>query len=333
MSMPVIADHPVVESMLVYYELDMIRREYHSAIVPDLPQRHHPAIRRAAEWFRQGSSSPIGAVEQIVFERAMADRGRRAVCAQFARDVDLARSIVGDLTKIAALGTTDVEAAYSNLGLQMSGPAGVVIRWSVGPVEKTAGGRMILVGSRGKAVVSMTEEESGETVWRFEAPAGEPSTDQWPEWDPTAVTMANLAAAIKDQPHQPDWVDAARAVEMAESIDRCLKKGRTVELYNETYTEAGTFKGTMTTLGCGLLIAGIGLALFAAIVQQVARMMGWDRLAELTRHWPYFLLGVLVVFLVLQFALKLAADWTKPAESTPGGTDADAPHGGPPDRP
>src|SRR6185369_8559753 len=176
--------------------------------------------------------------------------------------------------------------------------------------------RLTLVGSRGKAIVTMPGDLSEAAAWRWESSAGgQISREDWPDWDPSAVTMANLTAAIQNRPHRPDWVDAARSVEMAESIDRCLKKGRTVELYNETYTEAGTFKGTMTTLGCGLLIAGIGLALFAAVLQQVARALGWDGLAELTRNWPYFLLGVLVVFLVLQFALKLAAGWSKPDDT------------------
>ena len=45
-------------------------------------------------------------------------------------------------------------------------------------------------------------------------------------------------------------------MELAETIDRSLHKGRTIELHYEDYTEEGTFKGTMTSLGCGAAAVG-----------------------------------------------------------------------------
>src|SRR6185295_14843421 len=47
-AMPVIVSHPVADSMLIYYELDMIRREGGAIVLPYLPGRLHPAIQQLA---------------------------------------------------------------------------------------------------------------------------------------------------------------------------------------------------------------------------------------------------------------------------------------------
>ena len=58
---------------------------------------------------------------------------------------------------------------------------------------------------------------------------------------------------------------------------------------------------------CGLLIAGLGLILVAALTDNIARAM--HRPIPLVEHWPYLLLGLLGLFLLLQlFALLFAKD-------------------------
>ena len=90
-AVPLLIAHPVVDSMLVYYELDMIRRESGCIMLADLPWRWHPAVAQLAVWIADERSSPIGAVGQAVFERTLRRRDRPSVLAQFARDVDLIR--------------------------------------------------------------------------------------------------------------------------------------------------------------------------------------------------------------------------------------------------
>jgi hypothetical protein len=77
-------------------------------------------------------------------------------------------------------------------------------------------------------------------------------------------------------------------------------------LHNEDFTDIGTFKGTMTSLGCGLLLAGLCLLVAVGIVEVVARKAGFAKLADALRSWPYWLVGFLIVFLLLQLVLKLA---------------------------
>ena len=130
---PLLVSHPVVDSMLVYYELDMIRRETGSIVLPQLAERHHPAIDALSDLVRQGAQSPIGKVEQVMISRSIGEPTKAAVVAQFARDVDLIRAVAGDMTRLGAMAGGADDEAYGSLGVQMSGPSGIVARWSVVP--------------------------------------------------------------------------------------------------------------------------------------------------------------------------------------------------------
>ncbi len=56
----------------------------------------------------------------------------------------------------------------------------------------------------------------------------------------------------------------------------------------------------MASLGCGLLIAGLVLVVLVAMVRVLAVQAGWNGLVQILDFWPYFLLAVLGIFLVLQ---------------------------------
>jgi predicted dehydrogenase len=319
---PMLVAHPVLDSMLVYYELDMIRRESGCVIVPNMPWRWHPAAAQLAALIAAGDEPPLGGVGQVVFERALRQRDKAAVAAQFACDVDLIRATFGDITKLSAHGAPADEATYANLGVQMSGPGPIVVRWSVSPVEVAPLGRLTVVGQHGKAVLHMPEADP----WRLETRCdGQEDSESFLQWNAASAAFDELAAAIEGDPLRADWPQAARAVELAEAIDRSLAKGRTIELHNEEFTDIGTFKGTMTSLGCGLLLAGLCAMLGVGIVELIARKQGAIKLADALRFWPYWLVGFLLVFLLIQLILKLAAserDSTKSsgsADGTPGG--------------
>jgi predicted dehydrogenase len=302
---PLLVSHPVVDSMLIYYELDMIRRETGCVVVPYLSKRHHPALRGLAEIVRQGADSPIGKVEQVTIERCIVQPTKAAVVSQFARDVDLIRSLAGDMTRLGAMAGTSGDSAYGSLGVQMSGPEGTVARWSVVPVQAAQGARITLLGSSGKALVDIRPEHE---PWSLELTSqGQTQTERYTDWNAAAAALEALARAIRGEAAAPDWIDAARSVELAETIERSLQKSRTIELYYEDHSEEGTFKGTMTSVGCGLLLLGMFLLGAVAIADQLG--------LPYVRSWPYLLLGVFGIFLVLQL-LKLTA-----RQHEPGSTD------------
>ena len=294
---PLLIAHPVVDSMLIYFELDMIRRETHSVMVPYLPDRWHPGVAAIAAAFRAGTNSPIGAVEQVVLERHLRDRSRQAVRWQFARDADTLRAVCGDILRLGAMGSA-ADSGYQSLGVQMTGSDERLIRWSVAPAESAPWGRLSLFGTSGRMQVTMHADRTPWTraVTRAESPE---STTAYDAWDPAAAALERLEAAVAVRPTDSEWTDAARSVELMETIDRSLKRGRTIDLHNEDYSEAGTFKGLMASLGCGLLIVGLLLIMGIALAEDAARALKVR--IPLIDKWPYLLVGLLAVFLMLQF--------------------------------
>jgi hypothetical protein len=130
-------------------------------------------------------------------------------------------------------------------------------------------------------------------------------------WRPVAVVLANLESAVAGEAFSPTWLDAARAADAADMVEVSLRRSRTIDLYNETYSEQGTFKGVMGIAGCGLILLALFTLLGAAIGQKTARFLGWDGVAAAFGHWHYALLAVLVAFLLLQL-LRFAVPAAKP---------------------
>lgn len=302
---PLLVSHPIFESMLVYYELDMIRRESGCRILPYLPARRHPGIVRLRSLLE--TPPGIGRLEQLSIERLQSDRSRSAVIEQFSRDIDLARLFAGELTHLSALAPGDTEARYGNLGVQLSGPASIPVRWSVRAAEGQPCGRLQLLGSLGRAEIAMLADGP----WRLDVWQGpQHATEEFEPWDAAAECLANFAALVNDEPADADWVDACRAVELAETIDRSLRRNRTIELHFEEYSEQGTFKGMMTSLGCGILVAALFIMLFAALGARLG--------LPFARYWAVLLLVVLIAFLGLQaFRLVFAGESADAAADQP----------------
>ncbi len=309
-AIPVLATHPLFSSMLVYYELDMICRDTHGILLPMLPERWHPAIVEMARLCQPQTGGPIGQLEQLVFERHLVDRSKAGVTGQFARDVDLLRAIGGDVARMHAMGPSLGSASYGNLTVQMSGSSSLLVRWSVAPAEEHPSGRLTLVGSAGRAVVTMpsaawpTPSAGGSDLepepWNFELSVAGSRLDLQRDthWNPAAAALDAVEQAIRGAEAKPDLLDAARSAELTETIDRSLKRGRTIELHYEEYSEASTFKGMMSAVGCCLLMVGLFAVVLVGVLEDFLR-----RHVPLIPKWPYILLGVLGFFLALQFLL------------------------------
>jgi predicted dehydrogenase len=266
---PLLVAHPVLSSVLDCYEIDMIRRESGALVLPYLPARFNAGIARLRDALGDAEHSPLGMIEQIVFERTASDRTRRAVLAHFARDVDWIRAITGDVVRIGALGSPDPHTAYANLTVQMSGESSAVIRWSILPGNDNVG-RLKIVGTKDQLEISPSAADLPDA---FAAdfpinPASAEPADVEPEVrEPSAalVALERLQQAIARREQPAEWSEAIRDVELADAIPRSLARGRTIEVHHEQPTEEGTFKGLMTSLGCGLLLIGLGLVIVLAM--------------------------------------------------------------------
>lgn len=345
---PLLVAHPMLSTVLGCYEIDMIRREIGGVILPYLPARFSPTIEHIGRRLQDPQQSPIGEIEQIVFERTAKDRSRRAVLGHFARDVDSIRALAGDIVRVGALGSSNPQAAYANLTVQMSGEGPAVIRWSILPPSDNSAVRpeqrgadapsawLKIVGKKDRLELQPPDDRgsllpTADLVGQETGDEGGEETPQRPEdsdggnrpWTAPAAALERLARAIESPEAAAEctaiWSEAIRDVELADAIPRSLVRGRTIEVQHEQPTEEGTFKGLMTSLGCGLLLIGLGAVVVLALLDAVANANHWQALSAILRPWPWVLCGVFSVFLVFQLLLRIT---TRAEQARSGGTES-----------
>ncbi|HND53220.1 MAG TPA: hypothetical protein PLV92_12510 [Pirellulaceae bacterium] len=95
--------------------------------------------------------------------------------------------------------------------------------------------------------------------------------------DANTASTANSAGATKlaDESHTFDWPSICRDLEIADTAEHALQRGRAVELHHGTVTEEDTFKGLMSAVGCLLLLL-LPLALIAAVAWE-GIWHGWHK--------------------------------------------------------
>ncbi len=288
---PLLICQPVHSSTLLYLELDMIRRDVGGIVLPYFASRWHPAVTEVREALASGRLGPL---EQLVCERFVPARTRATVLWHFMEDVALVRQFLGDVTKVGAMASAAGEAGFANLGVQLTGPSGVLARWSVAPVDDQPGARLTLVGSNGKVTLRMP---AGDDVWHVEGPdAAQPPRRFDGAAAAPGVAIDGLVQAITQAASSSappdDWADAVRAAQLTEAVERSLRRGRVISLEFDEHTEEGTFKGVMASFGCGLLLLLPVLA--AALGALAPRSYGFGKAF-------FIVLGVgLGVFLLLQ---------------------------------
>jgi len=339
-----LVSHPLELSMLWAYELDMIRADSGARLIPFLPERLHPFIGRLRSRIELGlaGAGPAGAVETVTMERRLSDRSRSAVLTALARDIDLVRALTGDPARLSTLGTGDADAAWGSLAVGFSGPAHLPVRWQACR-GREPGLRITVTDAEGACTVDVPDQPSPD----------QPGSDQlgsdqlglpWTWTDGTHVETAAFdpGGAMLDQIRpRPDrlsppaaapervvgadveripaatWPDAARAVELAETVPRSLAKGRAIDLHQEEFSEIGTFRGTMASLGCGLVLGALVLLVIATLVGGIARAAGWGFAERIAGAWPRIVLAALGVFLTLQLLPLLVGPARRPDDTPP----------------
>lgn len=299
---PLLVSHPAELSMLWAWELEMIRQDAGGLLVPLLPERLHPFVQRLRTTLEAAlaGAGPLGQVESLVFERRLAERHRDRVLASLARDADLVRVIVGEPARIAALGVAaDAEpSAWNSLTVGLTGPTSVPVRWQV------AGGNagqlaLALHCERGRIELVIPDDWSKPWQWTESDQPGEQCWfDQAAAMLPLVSGLTEISAADSMTPAR--WSDAARAIEVAEAVPRSLAKGRAIDLHQEEFSELGTFRGTMASAGCGLILLALGLLVVATLVGGIAHEFGWDQGGRIAGVWPVVVLVALGGFLLLQ---------------------------------
>jgi hypothetical protein len=310
---PVVALHPACE-YIVGYELEMIRADVGGLLLPYYPGMLHPALfdlsllapssEASIRTFHEPVS--IGTIDQLIFERSLSVKDRESVLAQLARDADMIRQILGPITQVSAMGTLPEEGS-AQLSVQMNTAAGIIARWSLEPVEQEPRGSITLLGSAGKAICKMPRAGA----WELQVSGAHAHEQVYADFDEPSVLIQQIAQAIGGvSPFNPAWLEVCRAAEVAETTPRCIRRGKTIDLFNEDPTEESAFKGVMAVGGCLFLMLGLLLLFVVAMVEGVGIPL---HRFGLWANWPAYLLAVFFVFLLLQL-LRVFARGKSPQE-------------------
>jgi predicted dehydrogenase len=317
---PLVLAQPLELSMLWAYELDMIRRDTGSLLIPCLPERLHPFVGRLRETITAALAGvgDQGPAESLLLERRMPERTRDAVLSQLSRDADLIRAIVGDPTRLSTLGSASPDSAWNTLAVGFTSPTQLPVRWQVAPGTES-GLTLRLQAARSAVVVDAPDDSARPWTWSGTA-VDVASFDRGATM--LAVIDRTLAgkAAVADDGEAATWADAARAIELAETVPRSLARGRAIDLHREEFSEMGTFRGTMASLGCGLIMAALMVIVVATLLAGIAQEFGWKIVGTVADSWPMIVLVVLGIFLTLQLLpLLVGADRNDDGAAAPDG--------------
>lgn len=294
-----VLSQPLELSMLWAYELDMIRKDSGARLIPVLPDRLQPFLARLKEAIEAGlaGAGALGPLETIECQRRLRDRSRESVLGQFARDADLLRVLVGDPRRLSTLAGGETDAAWGTLAVGLTGAANLPVRWRVARGE-SPGLSISLVGASGSLTVDIPDDDRAEWTLTSE-PGGRVERAAF-DRAATILGLLDHSSFAGTTITPAAWDDAARAIELAESVPRSLARGRAIDLHQEEFSEIGTFKGTMASLGCAIVLGGLFVLLLATLVGGIAKEAGWELGERIASVWPVAVLVVLGAFLLLQ---------------------------------
>jgi hypothetical protein len=205
--------------------------------------------------------------------------------------VELLDTIAGPLDRLGALGSPDETATYSGLSVQLLGKSQVPIRWSVGPADLSSNPSLTFVGEQGR--VRFEFNDTG-TFY-----ASESANQSLASSRTAAECIENLVSALNSSGAQrTTWPSALRAMELADTIEISLRRGRMIDVHRQQLTEELSFRGTMSAVGCGVLLLLPPLLIFAGWIAELVGL-------PVAEYWAHLLLALLALFLLLQFAPKL----------------------------
>jgi predicted dehydrogenase len=259
---PLIVIPPVCEA-IVGFELEMIRRDVKGIIVPALAGPLHPAIDDVADLLAEKSVAALGEIELVAIERQLPLRSRSDVLAALVHDAEILRRLAGPFKRLTASGAVsggESKPSLANLSVHVEAEAAYPLRWSAAPAGESPGAKLTIVGS----AASLTLQMPATGPWRLINPD---QSRGYEAFDSVAAVLEQLEAALAG-PAEPrvTWLNACRAVEAMEAIDRSLARGRAIDLYNEEHSEQSSFKGIMAAGGCLILLITLAVVSFAGVL-------------------------------------------------------------------
>jgi hypothetical protein len=301
-AVPLLVVHPIFDTVLTYYEVDMVRREYNAIVQHYNPMMGHPVTETIADWIRDGHPE-IGPIHQVSCERQVADATREAVLTHLARDAEFLAAVAGDIRRVTAIGPALNDASYASLQIQMNSSAAASVRWTIGYAKAGPSTlELALRGEDGVATIRVADAENDEQTWQLDVSGPDaPFSETLDVNKPASAAIDRLAESLNESQtaggaNVSTWDAATRAMEVVDATELSLQKGRTIEVFQQQLTERLAFRGTMAAIGCGLILVA-----FLAVVA-VGLLGGAEGIVKqkIAPSWSIVLLAVLAFFLLLQ---------------------------------
>lgn len=289
--------HPINLSVLASFELERVQQDSVARMIPLRPYRWHPGAVYFARHVcgeSEGTLETLGSVERIEMERRIADADLETLQVAFARDIDLVQTFTGKLLEVSGMAAGEKRLP---LNVQLSGESGVLARWSAVRTEEATSERSLL-GAELKVFGSTTASLlMSEGSWQVETPEGMRAFAPTSLADACAeqVELDRQSRAVRE-----DWPEVTHSLEVTEAMAKSLQREKRIQLNLEGRGESTTFKGTMVSLGCALLMGGVVLLILSAVILKLAQVNGLTNLAMMFEKVPAALAVVLVLFLFLQ---------------------------------
>jgi hypothetical protein len=266
MDLSLLVVHPGCEA-IVAFEIEMQAEAESVRLITYQPWASHPVWDSVANCIRNPGS--LGSVSQVVLERRLERDDHQIALHALAQDACIIRRLIGPIQRISAL-SSDASGLASSAIQMVAGPQQDVqadaptsprptAQWSRLHLPPVCDLRVQLIGSLATATLQWQEGQA-------------------PQWivDGQEVQLARFDAADNAlerlrnlQPGLDDWIEASRGTELAEAAERSGKRGRAVDLYEESHTEENTFKGVMAASGCMLLLMILLGFVIGAVVEGV----------------------------------------------------------------
>mgnify|MGYP001122677842 CR=1 FL=1 len=297
---PSICLHPPGPDSEAYYQVSLSREETGAVIIPDIPLRLHPGIRKIQAILKEGT---LGKLQNLRFEVPI-KAGDEDLLSLFSNLVDAVRAVAGEPEAIWAMGQPRGTTPRTSLTvyLDMAGE----VRAEISLFQPYSDfRRMFLNCEHG----SMVFDHNPDSLWpaKLNIHAGNSGTETiaYENWIPydALFDVVELSLTMRGQsgrtlPH-PNLDDGIRAMELTEAVVRSLKRERKINLHFQAISEEANFKSVMTSTGCMILLA----ILFVLPLSIAGKALGLPFLIYVSYLIP-FALGVFILMQMLRLAVR-----------------------------
>jgi myo-inositol 2-dehydrogenase/D-chiro-inositol 1-dehydrogenase len=277
LGLAVLALHPPGPDPDALYQVAVLPADQAPPFVPGLPLARHPALLELAARVDSGA---LGDPASIRYE---ADLGPDDAGPLDARAGAVAAALAPLLGEIEAVTAAGGDGAAARRVVHLRGPTGrdaeVRLARGLAAAERPRA-RLELLAAGGSALWEHDPDLAGPSTLTLRRAGAAPEVVHAPAWDPRAALLEALEAQAAGAPARPDLRDALLAAEVADAVERGLRKGRTVELHRDEISQLGSFKAVMTSLGCGVILLALTLYVLALILRALdvpgAGLLAWS---------------------------------------------------------